>query len=415
MKDFVILGGNVLLSGVYLRLKERGYRVIVIDWNESPALKGDLHLQIDVKDTKTVVDVLKQNHFDVSGAFTSIDLAVPTISAIHKAYGLKFLPPKFDVVLSKEQMRQDWETAGIFNRLSKNSEEISLEQVIEYNRTKAILIKPDVAASSRGITTLAINSCEDDIESAIRIAKEASYNDKCLIEEYVKGREFTVDMLGDDYGNVIVYGISVKYHSRYTNNNRVAVKLHWNSDAYNDDIYRKIAEFGKECYRACGIKNAYGHLEIIMKEDDTFTPIEIGARTSGFIASHLATVASGHDYLFDYIDMLHGASIGNVDYINGDTSSMWYKYNIPTGSVCKKECCLPDYLSEEIKIMYCNRDGLVQGARYGVIENDNSCDREGFEMICGPKSVLTIDHIRESERRFLQDFCDYNKSLPEED
>ena len=410
-KYFVILGGNKLLKGICDKLHSYGYTVIVVDWNERPAVMGDIHIREDVKDTETILQIFNNSNFDIDGAISCIDLAVPSVSAINKAYGLKFMPEKYNVVLSKEQMASDWKAAGIFNRISERSDSFSLEEIVQLNRKYKIIIKPDVAASSRGITFLEKDSSMDLIVGAMDKAKDASFNKLCLIEEYVVGREFTVDMLGDDYGNVVVYGISVKYHTPYAGNNRCAVKLHWNSNVYSDEVYKAIAERGRECYKAIGLKNSFGHLEIIMKEDGTLTPIEIGARTSGFIGSHLVSAASERDYLYDYVEMLHGKNIGNKDYINGSWSSMWYKYNIPTGRTCVKETTLADYLDPQITIMYNDHGGLHLGETYGSIIDDNTCDKEGYEMICGLKSILTYKNIRDAERDFLKNFCDFRDNL----
>ena len=414
-KFFAILGGNKLLRGICDKLQSFGYTVVVVDWNEKPAVVGDVHIKHDVKDYETILRIFKEREYDIDGAISCIDLAAPSVSAINKAYGLKYMPEKFNVVLSKEQMAKDWKAAGIFNRISERSDNISLKDVVELNRKYRIIIKPDVAASSRGITTLEIGSTSEQIEEAMKIAKNASFNKLCLIEEFVVGREFTVDMLGDDYGNVVVYGISVKYHTPFAGKNRCAVKLHWNSNVYSEEVYKAIAQRGRECYKAIGLKNSFGHLEMIMKEDGNMTPVEIGARTSGFIGSHLVSAASERDYLKDYVEMLHGKNIGNEDHINGTQSAMWYKYNIPAGYTCVKETSMADFFDPEITIMYNDHSGLKEGETYGPIIDDNTCDKEGYEMIRGPKDVLTYDNIRKSERHFLNEFCDYQDELAYED
>ena len=414
-KYFAILGGNKLLKGICDKLQSFGYTVVVVDWNEKPAVAGDVHIRHDVKDYETILRIFKEKGYAIDGAISCIDLAAPSVSAINKAYGLKYMPEKFNVVLSKEQMASDWKLAGIFNRISERSDSISLKEVVMLNKKYRVIIKPDVAASSRGITTLEKDSTEEQIVEAMNKAKEASFNKLCLIEEYVVGREFTVDMLGDDYGNVVVYGISVKYHTPYAGKNRCAVKLHWNSNVYDDETYRVIAQRGRECYQAIGLKNSFGHLEIIMKTDGSLTPVEIGARTSGFIGSHLVSAASGKDYLRDYIDMLHGKNIGKKDYINGSQAAMWYKYNIPAGYTCVKKTSIADFLESQITVMYNDRDGLQEGETYGPIIDDNTCDKEGYEMMCGPKAVLTYEKIRNAEQEFLRAFCNYSEPLAYED
>lgn len=404
MKDFfVMLGGNALGKGALDKLHEFGYDVIVVDWNEHPGITGELHIRLDVKDSETIVNALKKTGFTIKGAMSFIDLAAPTVNAINKWCGNVYMPEAFNTVLSKEKMRKCWQEAGIFNRLSETEDNFILEDVYEWSQKMKLICKPNVAASSRGITILPIGQTKEIIVAAMQRAKEFSFDKKCLIEEFVEGREFTVDMLGDSFGNVSCYGISVKYHSPYAINNRTATKIHWNSNVYPDEVYRKIAERGKECYRAIGLKCSFGHLEMIMKDDGTLTPVEIGARSSGFISSHLVSAVAERDYLGDYIKMLHGEAIDNHDHICGKQSSMWYGYDMPTNCKYIKEGYLTDYLPKEIKTMYSDHHGLVVGRQYGPVIDDNTRDNTGYEMITGPKEVLTLSHILEAEFKFIAD------------
>ena len=402
MKDvFVLLGGNALGRGAVDKLHEYGYDVFVVDWNEHPALVGDGHIQHDVKDSKGVVRLLIESKRVVRGAMSFIDLAAPTVNAINKWCGNCFMPEEFDSILTKERMRQCWQKADIFNRLSETDDNFTLEEIFDWSQKMKLICKPNVAASSRGITILQKGQTRESILDAIHKAKDFSFDKKCLIEEFVEGREFTVDMLGDSFGNVSVYGISVKYHSPYALNNRVATKLHWNSNAYPDEVYRKIASRGKECYKAIGLKSGFGHLEMIMKNDGTLSPVEIGARSSGFISSHLVSAASGRDYLGDYVKMLHGYELDGCDHICGKQSSMWYGYDMPTNSKYIKKGYLTDYLPQDIKVMYSDHHGLIIGRQYGVVLDDNTRDNTGYEMLSGPKDVLTLSNVLEAEYKFI--------------
>lgn len=403
-KYFVILGGNMLLKGVYDKLNEFGYKVIVIDWNDEPAVKGDLHLQIDVKDAAKALDALISLNVNIDGCLSCIDLAVPTVNVINKWCGNKVMPENFMKVLTKAEMRDCWMRDNIFGRVSKLDSDFSIFDISQLNKQAKLIIKPNIAASSRGITILEKNQDDITIIEALEKAKKLSFDKQCLIEEFVEGREFTIDMLGDDTGHVSVYAISVKYHSKNALNNRVATKLHWNSNVYSNEIYEKIAEIGKKCYKSIGLKNSFGHLEMIMREDGTFSPVEIGARSSGFICSHLAGAAAEKDYLADYIRMLKGDEIEHVDHINSGTSSMWYGYDIPknTESVCESN--LAKFLPSEVKVIYDKRNGLIANKHYGDMIDDNSRDDYGFEMLVGPKDVLTIDNILQAEKLFLNEF-----------
>lgn len=402
--DFVILGGNMLLKGVCDRLHEMGYRVIVVDWNDQPAVTGDLHIQEDVKDTAKVLEVLSP--YQVDGVFTCIDLAVPTVNAVHRQRGLQEMPESFREVLTKNRMRECWMRDGLFNRISLPDGSFGEEEILSMNSRMKLIVKPDIAASSRGITILEKSSDAAHLRQALDKARRASFDGRCLVEEFAEGREFTIDMLGDAQGHVSVYGISVKYHTVNALHNRVATKLHWNSSAYPEEVYERLADAGKRCYRSLGMAASYGHLEMILREDGSLSPVEIGARSSGFIASHLVPAASGCDYLADYIRVIHGESIEERDHIGGNISSMWFGYDLPSGcdSVCPSN--LAKFLDPRIQVMYSKRDGLTAPRHFGAILDDTDRDAYGYEMLCGPKSVLTVEHVQNAEHQFLNEFID---------
>lgn len=407
-KYFVVLGSNKLLWGQVCHLRELGYKVIVIAWNNNPDIKGDLFIQIDVKDSDSVISKLEELGLKgkVSGALSSIDLAAPTVNAINRWCGNKTMPNKFNRVLSKNEMRNSWMAAGIFNRISKMDDELTLEDIFTYSQTMKLICKPDVAASSRGITILEKGQTREDLKVALDKAKKESFNNKCLIEEFVEGEEFTVDMLGDAYGNVCCYGSSIQHHSLYALKNHVTVIHHWNSRKYDDATWIRIAEFGIKCYKALGLHSMFGHLEIIMKEDGTFTPVEMGARSSGFICSHTVWKASGHDYLGDYIRILHGEAIVSGNYLNGPNASMWFGYDIPSNSHSVKATDITKYLDSRITVLFNNHDGLKAGEDYGDYINDGDRDKFGYAILCGPRDILTYDSIKEANERFLDEFLD---------
>lgn len=407
MKEyFVLLGDNQLLWGQVCKLREFGYKVIAVSWREHADFDCDMFIQMDVKDSKGIIERLVQLGLtnNVDGALSSIDLAAPTVNAINAWCGNCTMPDKFNQVLEKKEMRDAWEKAGLFNRISKLDNEISIAEIFALSQNMKLICKPDVAASSRGITILEKGQSMKDIEDAIALAKMNSFNQLCLIEEFVEGEEFTVDMLGDSYGNVNCYGSSIQYHSVNAHHNHVTVKHHWNSRKYDDATWNRIAEFGIQCYKALGLHSMFGHLEIIMKTDGSFTPVEMGARSSGFICSHTVSIASGHDYLRDYIDVLHGGEIKSGNYLNGPMSSMWYGYDIPANSVAVKETDITKFLSSRIEVHFEKHDGLKVGVHYGEYINDADRDKFGYAILSASKDILTIESIEQSEHRFLDAF-----------
>jgi hypothetical protein len=407
MKEyFVLLGANKLLWGQVCKLREFGYKVIVVAWNDHPDIEGDLFIQMDVKDKDGIIRKLEELGLKdrVDGALSSIDLAAPTVNAINRWAGNKTMPEKFDVVLSKEEMRDCWMKAGVFNRISKMDDEFPMDELYETSQHMKLICKPNVAASSRGITILEKGQTHEALQNALYKARETSFDHRCLIEEFVEGEEFTVDMLGDAYGNVNCYGSSIQHHSLYALKNHVTVIHHWNSRKYDDATWNRIADFGIACYKALGLHSMFGHLEIIMKEDGTFTPVEMGARSSGFICSHTVSAASGHDYLGDYVKMLHGGKVEPGNYLNGANASMWFGYDIPSDSDSVTATNITEFLDPRITVLFENHDGLKVNEHYGDYINDGDRDKFGYAILCGPRDIMTYESVQVSNEKFLDKF-----------
>lgn len=398
-KIFLLLGGNKLNYGILKKFQEKGYLVYVVDWNEHPQMTGNKHYRIDVKDPNAIVEALKKDGEweKVAFAYSSIDLAVKSVAMINRAIGLKTISDKgLEFSSSKAMMTKKWNESGILHRFSKSYFEYD-DEIKELNKTMKLIIKPDNSASSRGITIISKNEEEKMIKNAFRKAIEEATDKIVVVEEFVEGIEFTVDMLGDMYGNVSVYGISRKTHTRNTDNNKIAVKLHYNS--VPDELQKKIAQVGISCYKALGFASSFGHLEVLLKEDGTISPVEIGARSSGYIASDLVDIVSGADYLEDLIRVQQGGKVITGLHEQTDKSSMYFFYDFPNDSVVKNKCSLIDFCDESIISRYNDRENIQVGKKFTKIDNDN--ERVGYEILEGPKTIMTRDYIEDVEKRML--------------
>ena len=401
----LLFGGNKLNAGVADRFHEWGCDVIVVDWNESPAVQGGLHLRLDVKTPGPIIEALKERNYlgRIKFGFTSIDVAVPSLAEVLKACGLKVNSDEgLKNAFSKSRQTRIWAKAGLLNRESrsydKSAREAAVRDVSDWNRRQKLIVKPDNAASSRGITILERGSSLDDVAAALDKAFENAGDGLAVAEEFVEGTEFTVEMVGDDQGHVAVYAVSKKQHTRNTDRNKIAVKLHYN--AVSEELQRKIAEVGIKCYKALGFKNSLGHLEVLLKVDGTISPVEIGARSSGYIASHLVDIASGRSYLGDLCEVYHGGTVPDGLRPQSPNSSMYFFYDIPGGSTITHACTLLDFCDKSIKSWATDVTGLTVGRKVENIDNDNA--RLGMEVLEGPRDLMTEPYIADAERRFLK-------------
>ena len=395
----LLFGGNKLNRGVVDRFHEWGCDVVVIDWNESPALVGDRHLRLDVKDSASIVRSLKERDLlrRIQTGYTSIDVAVPSLAAVLKECGL--LVNSDDGLRncwSKSRQTDIWRRAGLLNRISKRYDAWD-DDICDWNKGQPLIMKPDDAASSRGITILNRASSDEDVRRAYEKALAGSHDGAVVVEEFVTGTEFTVEMLGDAYGNVSVYAVSKKQHTKNADRNKIAVKLHYN--AIDESFMRRIAEAGMACYRALGFRCSFGHLEVLVRSDGTVSPVEIGARSSGFIASDLVDIVSGRSFLRDLCDVQNGGRVPDGLRQQTDRSAMLFFYDLPSGAVVRRRVSLLDFCDKSIASHYSDLSGIVVGKRIENIDSDNT--RLGYEVLEGPKTTLTESAIHYAERRML--------------
>ena len=398
---FVLLGCNILNDGILRKLEGFGADVVVVDRNPHPAIFGYRNYQLDTRFPDPIIARLKDEGLwdRVRFAFTCQDVAVSSMSAIAKAAGVLTMGEDgLAHASSKGAMTKRWAEKGILNRESRAYGAWE-DSILDWSRQIKLIVKPDNAASSRGITILEKGVPEADVRAAFDKAIEEAGDKHVVVEEFVEGTEFTVEMLGDSHGHVGVYGISKKQHTKNIDRNKVAVKLHYNS--VSDELQQKIAAYAIRCYRALGFSCSFGHLEILLKADGTLSPVEIGARSSGYIASDLVDIVSGRDFLGDLYKVQQGAETPDGLVPQTDRSSMYFFYDIPGGSVIRRDCRITDFLDPAITSRRSwKSEGFTVGATIANIDNDNA--RLGLEVLEGPKSLMTEAYVAECEKKMLE-------------
>lgn len=397
---FLLLGCNKLNQGILDKFQGYGAEVVVIDRNPHPQIFGFKNYQLDTRFPDPIIAKLKEDGLwgRVKFIFTCQDVAVKSMTLLGRACGLKTVSDEgLRHACSKGNMTKRWTERGLLNRYSEQFTKFD-DHIMALNRKMDIIIKPDNSASSRGITILPKDSPEAEIRAAFDKAFAEATDGAAVVEEFVIGTEFTVEMLGDGEGHVAVYAISRKTHTKNTERNKIAIKLHYNS--VDDALQEKIANYAIRCYKALEFSNCFGHLEILLKPDGTLSPVEIGARSSGYIASDLVDVVSGRDFLHDLYEVQNGR-LTVPDGLRPQTShsSMYFFYDLPAGKTIQHVCNLMDFMDSAIKSRAHERSQIVVGTHIHNIDSDNA--RYALEVLDGPKSLMTDRYVREAEQRML--------------
>ena len=139
--------------------------------------------------------------------------------------------------------------------------------------------------------------------------------------------------------------------------------------------------------------------------DGKLVPIEIGARSSGYIASHLIDAINQECFIDAYGKVLKGGKVKDGIVFDNNKSSMYFFYDIKPG-ISIKTTNLMNYLDKNIISLANERKKLVKGENFQVLQADH--ERFGLEILCGSRQDLTIERILEAENDFNIDFMGGN-------
>lgn len=401
-----LLGGNQLNAGMGALARRHGARLLVVDWGAEPAVAGQMHVRVDIKDHESVLHALSPVLDSVLFACTSTDVATETVARIHAQRGLQ--RPPMDALATarhKPSMNVAWERLGLLNKLFRSCRSFEDLSAFRDRLSADIVVKPASGSSSRGVTVLPVREQSDSLMWAAW--RRAHANDRIgevLVEQYIEGTEYSVEMVGDEAGHVQVWGVARKHHSHNAGRNRIACKLHYNPPDLPRARQLELSALARRCYRALGLRSALGHFEVIERDDGSLVPIELGARSSGFIFTHLVDTAIGSRSTFSaaYEGVLHGETVADQTLVP-TRSSMYFFYDLPDGVGRRSDTHLMQGMSGGIESLASDRSKLVRGRRFGPI--DAECERHGFEILSGPSERLTIANVNtaaaEHGRRFL--------------
>jgi len=401
----LLLGGNELNAGFVQVARAWGVRLAVVDWNERPAIAGDRHIRLDIKSAGPIVAALRGFEGRIRFAYTSADVAVPSTAAINACLGLSPAPDAAIArACNKTAMNEAWSAAGLLGKRFAACTGAADVRRFALDLGRKLIVKPADSSSSRGITVVEADEIgAADWDHIFARAMQAGWRAGAAIaEEFVEGTEYTVEMVGDARGEVAAWGVSKKYHTVNTERNRIAVKLHYNPPDVPHERLERIADFAARCYRALGLRSALGHFEVIEAPDGRLEPVELAARSSGFIGTHLVSILGGAPgaYIAAARDVLGGASVCS-GLVASPMSSMYFFYDPPPGVWRKDGAGLADYLPPAIASLAGDRERFRAGAVFGRIDCDN--ERYGYEVLAGPASMLTIERVRAAEAALYAD------------
>ena len=291
MKKIMILGAGILQLPAIVCAKEMGIKTVAVDMNPNAIgfKYADTCLTISTIDIEKVVSAAKAEQID--GVMTlASDMPMRTVAAVAKELNLPGIDEQTALkATNKFEMRKALEKNSVpipkFYRVSTFQD---FKDVL-CNFKGKFIVKPADNSGSRGIFMLEDAKDAALCEKAFEHSKASSRNGDILVEEYMEGREVSVETLTVD-GVTTVLQITDKL----TTGSPYFMEMGHSQPAnFSVEVIEKIKSVAISAVEAIGIKNGPSHTEIKVTTEGPKI-VELGARMGGdCITTHLVPLSTG--------------------------------------------------------------------------------------------------------------------------
>ena len=356
MTKLAVIGANEPLIPYYRQAKALGYSIIGIAWAEGAVCKEycDRFYPISFKDKDEVLKVCRKEKVDGITSF-SLESALPTVVYVAQAMGLVSNTEEcVKLTETKFAQRCAFEQNGIpVPRYFRVKNEQGLQML---NFRYPIIVKPLDSGGSQGIMKL---DNPDGLTEAFNIAIDHSRSREAIVEEFVDGREFSVEYLSCN-GKHYFIQITDKVTSGAPHFIEMA---HHQPANISKEIASQIKAMVEKALTALKIENSPSHTEIKMNSKGELYVIEIGARMGGdYITSDFVRLSTGYDLVKGAIELAVGSFKVPEKCVSRYAGVYFYSALAPQiGDVIRNHLDYPEIVEYEIKegplpIVYSNAD-----------------------------------------------------------
>ena len=261
--------------------KAAGLKILAIDTD--PAAEGfadaDKTLVTAFDNHAAVIDIIQKFNLPMCGAVSFCsEVGMMLAASIREAFHLPGPGTELSKkLLDKAVQRKIWAEKNVPGPQWKMYEDVPSALTALREKKLPVIIKPTDSSGSRGVTK--IESHNDDLTDAVKQAFEFSRSNKVIIESYMDGTEFTVE----------VFVINKKVHvlavteKKKVEGTRGTVARELATPDRSEAIIVKIKEAVISAFTALDYTEGPGHAEIILMQDNSVGLVEVAGRGGGFM------------------------------------------------------------------------------------------------------------------------------------
>lgn len=299
-KKLAIIGASYLQKPLVEKCKEMGVCSICFAWEEGAVCKDwcDKFYPISTIDKEAILKVCQKEKIDGITSIAS-DVATLTVNYVASRMGLlSNLEDYSEATTNKYKMRQCFMDNEVPSPKFTLVDDNNHYQITGFRFP--LIVKPTDRSGSRGVEKV-LNPVQ--LEKAIDRARKESFEHKAIIEEFVTGREISVESISFEGKHHIL-----QITDKVTTGAPFFVELeHHQPSSLSDGIKSQVKQIVLHALDALHIQYGASHSELKITEDGDVKVIEIGARMGGdFIGSNLVQLSTGYDFLKGVIEVALG-------------------------------------------------------------------------------------------------------------
>ena len=304
VNKLAIIGASYLQRPLVEKAKAMGLYTICFAWAEGAVCKDivDEFYPISIVNKEEILEICQKKQIDGICTIAS-DVAAPTVAYVAENMGLVANSHQTSVTANnKYAMRQAFMNTGVPCPKFLCVEDCTDATIDEIKQSMKLplIVKPADRSGSLGVTK--VENIEE-LKEAIDNAHTCSFKKQAMVEEFVGGREISVEFISYQ-GNHYPLQITDKV----TTGAPHFVELeHHQPSTLSAEMYAKIYDITEKALNALGITNGASHSEYKITEDGDIYVIEIGGRMGGdFIGSDLVRLSTGYDFVKGVIEVSLG-------------------------------------------------------------------------------------------------------------
>lgn len=298
MKKLAVIGASYLQLPLVKKAREMGVESICFAWEEGAVCKGvaNRFFPVSTVDKEEILRICRELQVDGVTTIAS-DVAVLTVNYVAEKMGLVGNPDRYSpTVTNKYLMRQCFREAGVPSPGFCLTDGSAVVPSFRY----PLIVKPTDRSGSLGVEKV---ERPEELESAVSRACKASFQKKAIVEEFVQGREISVESISFEGRHHIL-----QLTDKVTTEAPFFVELeHHQPSTLPAETQERVKVIVLKALDALHIRYGASHAELKITPDGDICVIEVGARMGGdFIGSDLVRLSTGYDFLKGVIEVALG-------------------------------------------------------------------------------------------------------------